>query len=97
MYNQFPYSSFNNPYNTLNNTSVLGLSKKFNWDSFLNNAQRTLNVINQAMPIYNQVKPMFRNMGTIFKVIGELNSAPITNSVSDIASDAIDTTPQFFA
>ena len=99
MYNQFPYSSFNNPYNILptNTNNILGLTKKFNWDSFLNNAQRTLNVINQAMPIYNQVKPMFRNMGTIFKVIGELNSAPITNSASDIASDAIDTTPQFFA
>lgn len=99
MYNQFPYSSFNNPYNVLpNNTNnILGLTKKFNWDSFLNNAQRTLNVINQAMPIYNQVKPMFRNMGTIFKVIGELNSTPIVSTTTGAVGDAISTTPHFFA
>ena len=76
MYNQIPYSSFKpisyNMLGNIPNTSILGITKKFNWDTFLNNTQRTLNVINQAMPIYNQVKPMFKNMGTIFKVIGEL-------------------------
>lgn len=96
MYNQFPYYSLNpNNYSALNirPNSVLGLSKKaFNWDSFLNNAQRTLNVINQAMPIYNQVKPMFRNMGTIFKVIGEINSSPASTVVESTIN-----TPQFFA
>lgn len=113
MYNQFPYSNFNSvPYNsfgTIPKTSglnnVLGLSKKsFNWDSFLNNAQRTLNVINQAMPIYNQVRPMFRNMGTIFKVIGELNNPGIISSVPEVAtsqliqsSAPISSAPQFFA
>ena len=96
MYNNFPYQAFNTPYNSIGNINnagnFLGIAKKFNWDSFLNNAQRTLNVINQAMPIYNQVKPIFRNAGTLFKVIGELNStAPITSSV--VASTA----PQFFA
>ena len=109
MYNQFPYSGFNpNTFNALQNTpsggisSLLGLSKKtFNWDSFLNNAQRTLNVINQAMPIYNQVRPMFRNMGTIFKVIGELNSpstaaTTVASSQTATAASAITSTPQFF-
>lgn len=110
MYNQFPYSNFSpgvlnsfQPQASSGINSLLGISKKaFNWDSFLNNAQRTLNVINQAMPIYNQVRPMFRNMGTIFKVIGELNSAPIASSVASVpqvaattASTAI-STPQFF-
>ncbi len=77
MYNQFPYSSFNNAYNIWPKSNSFGFYKKpFNWDSFLNNAQRTLNVINQAMPIYNQVKPMFKNMGTVMRVIGELNSSP---------------------
>lgn len=71
--------------------NILGLTKKFNWDSFLNNTQRTLNVINQAMPIYNQVKPMFKNMGTIFKVIGELNTPDVVNTVEK------NNTPQFFA
>lgn len=92
MYNQFPYSY---PYSSFqmpsNSSTLLGLAKKFNWDSFLNNAQRTLNVINQAMPIYNQVKPVFRNMGTIFKVMGELSSsAPV--AATTVASN----TPQFF-
>jgi len=108
MYNQFPYYGYNqNPYNQAmnlqkNTSGLLGLTKKsFNWDSFLNNAQRTLNVINQAMPIYNQVRPMFRNMGTIFKVIGELNSAPAittaTTSAVNTSASAITSTPQFFA
>lgn len=106
MYNQIPYTNYP-MMNSLGNSqggisSLLGLSKKsFNWDTFLNNAQRTLNVINQAMPIYNQVRPMFRNMGTIFKVIGELNSAPALNAAGGAASNAATTTaiasaPKFF-
>ena len=113
MYNNFPYSNFNpgilNSFQTPSSNgigSLLGISKKaFNWDSFLNNAQRTLNVINQAMPIYNQVRPMFRNMGTIFRVIGELNSssagsalpAVASSSVQTAATSALSSTPQFFA
>lgn len=108
MYNQFPYYNFNpnafsNATNAINSNglgSILSFSKKnFNWDSFLNNAQRTLNVINQAMPIYNQVRPMFRNMGTIFKVIGELNSSalPASAVASQATTSAIAaSTPQFF-
>lgn len=105
MYNQIPYSFYNpgnyatlglNPTTT---SGIAGLAKKgLNWSSFLNNAERTMNVINQAIPIYNQVKPMFRNMGTVFKVIGELNSAPTaTNAVSGAAKSATTTGPQFFA
>lgn len=111
MYNNFPYSNFNpSMFNSFQSPStsgignLLGISKKtFNWDSFLNNAQRTLNVINQAMPIYNQVRPMFRNMGTIFKVLGELNSSPIASSTvapiieSNAVTNTITSTPQFFA
>ena len=75
MYNQYPFSSMSYmPYNSISSPTTSGLfglgKKAFNWNGFLDNAQRTLNVINQAMPIYNQVKPMFRNMGTVFKVIG---------------------------
>lgn len=113
MYNQFPYSSFNsNPFGTIPTSpnssglgGLLGLSKsKFNWDSFLNNTQRTLNVINQAMPIYNQVKPIFKNMGTILRVIGELNGAgAVTNTVASVGTATTTSTaaaasiPQFFA
>ena len=62
MYNQYPYSSFApSTYNMMQPASsnpsgigsLLGLGRKnFSWDGFLNNAQKTLNVINQAMPIY---------------------------------------------
>lgn len=117
MYNQFPYSSFNSsPFGTMPTSNsgglgkLLGLSKsKFNWDSFLNNTQRTLNVINQAMPIYNQVRPIFKNMGTIFRVIGELNSTGAvsataatrtgvaTTAANAAAVTATSSVPQFFA
>lgn len=115
MYNQFPYQGFNySPFASMQAPtksgglgSLLGLSKgKFNWDSFLNNTQRTLNVINQAMPIYNQVRPIFKNMGTIFRVIGELNGVGALSSTSTVANavgaNAANTAvasniPQFFA
>lgn len=113
MYSQFPYSNFNpSAFNGIQSApsskglgSLLGLSKKsFNWDTFLNNAQRTLNVINQAMPIYNQVRPIFKNMGTIFKVIGELNSAPVVSATQTAtatsaatSTSAVTSAPQFFA
>ena len=98
MYNQFPYSSFSNsPYSSFaspSNAMLNTLGKKpFNWDLFLNNAQRTLNVINQAMPLYNQVKPIFKNMGTVFRVMSELNSAPTINNNSSKDSSS----PTFFA
>lgn len=106
MYNQIPYSFYNpGNYATLGlspstTSGIAGLAKKgLNWSSFLNNAERTMNVINQAIPIYNQVKPMFRNMGTVFKVIGELNSAPAASTVSSASSIASSAAqgPQFFA
>lgn len=108
MYNQIPYSMYNPAnYSSLglsaSSNSLLGLGKKaFSWDIFLNNAQRTLNVINQAMPIYNQVKPMFKNVGTVFRVIGELNSNNNVNNVNNNnSSNAIqnntNNNPTFFA
>ena len=105
MYNQIPYS-FYNPSNYatlgLNPTTTGGIAnlakKGLNWSSFLNNAERTMNVINQAIPIYNQVKPMFKNMGTVFKVIGELNSTPASGTnLNNVSKSTIGSTPQFFA
>lgn len=105
MYNQIPYSMYNPAnYSSLGlstgSNNLLGLGKKaFSWDIFLNNAQRTLNVINQAMPIYNQVKPMFKNVGTVFRVIGELNSnnnVNNNNSSNSIQNNA-NNNPTFFA
>lgn len=120
MYNGYPYSSFNpGAFGAIPQASpakglggILGLGKRINWDGFLTNTQRTLNVINQAMPIYNQVKPMFKNMGTVFKVIGELNKSNntvnttntnvnTTNNSTNTSNDTPRTSninnPQFFA
>lgn len=106
MYNQMPYSMYNpniqySPVNQVMQKSpglLGGLSKKtFNWDGFLNNAQKTLNVINQAMPIYNQVKPMFKNMGTIFKIMNELNASSASVAPATVASATAANTPTFFA
>lgn len=107
MYNQYPFTSFNpstfsNAANPSGVGGLLGLGKKFTWDGFLTNAQKTLNVVNQALPIYNQVKPMFRNMGTVFKVMSELNKSSTNTTAATNASDSIASTtnnsnPKFFA
>lgn len=45
-----------------------------NWNSILNNTQRTLGIINQAIPIIYQVKPLLNNARTLFRVASALNS-----------------------
>ena len=45
-----------------------------NWNSILNNTQRTLGIINQAIPIINQVRPLLNNARTLFRVASALNS-----------------------
>lgn len=42
--------------------------KGINWGGLLNNASRTLNVINQAIPIVKQVGPMYNNMKSMLKI-----------------------------
>lgn len=46
----------------------------FNWSSFLTNAGKTLNVVNQAIPVFYQVKPIFSNMKTMFRVAHEFRN-----------------------
>lgn len=53
-------------------TSLLG---KLNWSSILSNAQKTLNVVNQAIPLYYQVKPVFNNIKTLGKIGKEFTKA----------------------
>ena len=51
---------------------------KLNWSSLLSNAQKTLNVVNQAIPLYYQVKPVFNNiktLGRIGKEFTKINNA----------------------
>lgn len=84
MFNQMPYMMASPMYNTLPlagnvatsafpstaSTVAKGTSllKKINWSSLLSNAQKTLNVVNQAIPLYYQVKPVFSNIKTLSKI-----------------------------
>lgn len=75
---EIPYNTSNiytNVYpnmNTISSIGKVGLFSKikngFNWNSFLNNTSRTLNIINQAIPVVNQVRPLVSNMKTMFKI-----------------------------
>ena len=44
----------------------------FNYSTFLDGTQKTLNTINQIIPLVNQVSPMIRNASTMFRVVGEV-------------------------
>lgn len=76
------YQDFNPMYNYYQPVRPKGanffsnLKGKWNWNSILNNTQRTLNIINQAIPIYYQVRPMYQNMKTIFKIAGAVSDSP---------------------
>ncbi len=60
----------------------------FNWNGLLNNAQKTLNVVNQAIPVYNQVKPLWGNAKTMLKVFGEISKVggPATAAATTAAT-----------
>ncbi len=72
-------------------TSLLG---KLNWSSLLSNAQKTLNVVNQAIPLYYQVKPVFNNIRTLGKIgkeftkAGNANTSNSTNSENNTSNNA---------
>ena len=90
MYNQTPFmmmpsnmASLPNTINTVSKTS--GLLSKVNWGNMLSNAQKTLNLVNQAIPLYYQVKPMFNNIKTIGKIGKEFSN--INNSQNNIKTN----------
>lgn len=65
-------------------TSLLG---KINWSSLLSNAQKTLNVVNQAIPLYYQVKPVFKNIGALGRITREFSKmGNISNSGATTAN-----------
>lgn len=47
---------------------ILSSLKKFNWGSLLNNASKTLGVVNQAIPVVREFGPMMNNMRSMIKV-----------------------------
>lgn len=42
--------------------------KNINWGGFINNASKTLGIINQGIPLVKQVGPMMNNMKSMLKV-----------------------------
>ena len=42
--------------------------RSLNWGGFINNASKTLGVINQAIPLVRQVGPMMNNMKSMLRV-----------------------------
>lgn len=58
-----------------------------NWNSILNNTQRTLGIINQAIPIIYQVKPLLNNARTLFRVATALNSNDEDETTTDETSN----------
>ena len=47
---------------------VTGAVKGFNWGGLLNNASRTLGVINQAIPVVKQAGPLLSNMKSMMRL-----------------------------
>ena len=61
-------------------SSLINLKNKINVGAILTNAQKTLNVVNQAIPLVYQVKPIVNNAKTIFKVIGAVKNDKTTTN-----------------
>ncbi|HIU40838.1 MAG TPA: hypothetical protein IAB68_06050 [Candidatus Aphodocola excrementigallinarum] len=94
MYGQIPYmipnavSQIAPSAGALSSASTLGhngfklssLLSKINLSSILSNAQKTLNVVNQAIPLYYQIKPVFKNIKTLGKIGKEFTKI---NSVNE--------------
>lgn len=87
MFNQMPYM-MSSPMSMMPTSSTLGTASKasllgkINWSSLLSNAQKTLNVVNQAIPLYYQVKPVFNNIKTIGKIGREMTKMASSNNVT---------------
>lgn len=104
------YNQYYNPYAAGGSgLSLFSRIRGINWGSFLNNTQKTLNVINQAIPIVNQVKPIVNNARTMFRVMKEVNTPdtiPSNNSTTSKGETTSNTSteikkevtnkPQFF-
>ena len=68
-------------YNNLTFIIIQCFSSKVN--SFLNNTQKTLNVINQAIPVYYQIKPMWSNMKSFSRILTAFNSSDNNESTNN--------------
>ncbi len=77
-----------------------GLTKGFNFSTFLDGTQKTLGVINQAIPIVNQVSPLINNAKTMFRIADELRR-PVAektgeDTTSNVTTQSISTNKPIF-
>ena len=69
--------------------------KNFNWGGLINNASKTLGVINQTIPLVRQVGPMMSNMRSMLKVASifkDETDKPINNTVANNTNSNIQNT-----
>lgn len=68
-------------------SGIKSLLSKINLSSILSNAQKTLNVVNQAIPLYYQVKPVFKNLRTLGKIGKEFTKINTPNNTNNITEE----------
>ena len=77
------------PYGNVGPKGILSGLKKFNFNNFLDGAQKTLSVANQVVPLVYQVSPIINNVKTLFKISNVINEndTPKNNNTSSGAND----------
>lgn len=74
--------------------------KGVNWGGFINNASKTIGVINQTIPLVKQAGPMIRNVKSVMKIASvfkdETDPTPTKNiNTRNVSQEKKDTTPIF--
>lgn len=85
----FPYNSYARPQGMF--SGLKNLTKGVTLTGFLDGAQKTLGVINQAIPIIHQVGPMITNAKTMFKIADVINTPDKTYNNSNVENMNIHT------
>ena len=83
----FPYNSYARPQGMF--SGLKNLTKGVTLTGFLDGAQKTLGVINQAIPIVHQVGPMIMNAKTMFKIADVINTPDKTYNNSNVRDENI--------
>ena len=78
-----------------NNYPYMYQTPRFNFSNLLNNASKTLNVVNQAIPVIKEIKPIFNNARTVLKIVNSLNNTN-TNTEPSKPKESINSGPNFF-
>ena len=81
------YNQYNNMGMWPNNSFQSFPRRSINWNSILNNTQRTLGIINQAIPIVYQVRPLINNARTLFRVASAINDNDENETNNDIVDE----------